>query len=521
MPFIEVFDAIEHSFYRGELQGVTGKSAIVLFEGAEEPTKIETRFIRPEAKPAPEGFTPTLHSSVEVRFQLPGQAQSYWEGTVHNIIASNRQALVKFPNPTYNDIFDFSVLRPATGLLACDCVFEFLPIPADCHDNFMDHNKTGIDYVYNQSHLISLCFVPARRALALYGIPGAVAEAKSLLSIVFAKSKQLNEGMKRLAHKSRSAPEQSASITFTIPTHLVGIAVGKEFKNIKELKRKLDLKEVTFDKLAEDESLTLVSVFADSKEKGELAKKQLNFVETIVEIKDRSHTRSIIGQHGSVITNMKEQTGVPIIQVKDKENPPHVVVAGLKDGVDQCVAMIELICIYEPEFRSLEGELQDAGLQGAGAARGGSQRFQNFMERQQRPPVHPAVRYSSEEFPALSAGQIASKQKQQASAAAASKAVESAAAAPSRGGGKAGAGRGDAAAALLPAAHDAAPAVEAAPAPRLRGGRGGRGSRGRPDSAHAARGSDDAELPSPPAAAASDAMRGKSKRGGRGARGGV
>ncbi len=275
---------------------------------------------------------------------------------------------------------------------------------------------------------------------------------------------------------------------------------------------------MTFDKLAEDESQTLVSVFADSKEKGELAKKHLNFVETIVEIKDRSHIRSIIGQHGSEITNMKEQTGVPIIQVKDKENPPHVVVAGLKDGVDQCVKMIEIICIYEPEFRSLEEELQ-----GAGAARGGSQRFQNFMERQQRPPVQPAVRYSSEEFPALSAGQIASKQKQQASAAA-SKAVESAAAAPSRGGGKAGAGRGDAAAARVPAAHDAAPAVEAAPAPRPRGSRGGRGSRGRADSGHAAHGSDDAELPSPPAAAASDAMRGKSKaapRGGKAARGGI
>jgi transcription antitermination factor NusA-like protein len=516
MPFIEVFDAVEHSFYRGELQGVTGKSASVLFEGCEEPTKIETRYIRPEAKPAPEGFTPTLHSSVEVLFQLPGQAPSYWEGTVHNIIGG--KALVKFPNPTYNDLFDFSVLRPATGLLACDCVFEFLPIPSDCHDDFMDHNKTGIDYVYNQSHLISLCFVPAKRALALYGIPGAVVEAKSLLSIVFAKSKQLNEGMKRLAHKSRSAPEQHASISFTIPTHLVGIAVGKEFKNIKELKRKLDLKEVTFDKLAEDESQTLVSVFADSKEKGELAKKHLNFVETIVEIKDRSHIRSIIGQHGSEITNMKEQTGVPIIQVKDKENPPHVVVAGLKDGVDQCIKMIEIICIYEPEFRSLEGELQ-----GAGAARGGSQRYQNFMERQQRPPVNPAGRYSSEEFPALSAGQIASKQKQQASAAA-SKAVESAAAAPSRGGGKAGAGRGDAAAARVPAAEESAPAVEAAPAPRLRGSRGGRGARGRADSEHAAHGSDDAELPPPPAAAASDAMRGKSKaapRGGKAARGGI
>ena len=117
-------------------------------------------------------------------------------------------------------------------------------------------------------------------------------------------------------------------MSFTIPSNLVGIAVGKEFKNIKELKRKLELKEITFEKLAEDESLTLVSVFADSKEKGELAKKHLNFVETIVEIKDRSHIRWIIGQHGSEIANMKEQTGVPIIQVKDKENPPHVLVAG-------------------------------------------------------------------------------------------------------------------------------------------------------------------------------------------------
>lgn len=326
-----------------------------------------------------------------------------------------------------------------------------------------------------------------------------------------------------MAQKSRSMPEQYASISVTIPSNLVGIAAGKEFKKIKELKRKLESKEITFKKLAEDESLTLVSVFADSKEKGELAKKHLNFVETIVEIKDRSHIRSIIGQHGSQITNMKEQTGVPIIiQVKDKESPPHVLVAGLKDGVDQCVKMIEIICTYEQEFRSLEGELQ-----GAGAARTGSQRFQSFMERQQRPSVHSGGRYSSEEFPALSAGQIASEQKQQASSAAsaaASKVVESAPVAPSRGGGKSGPGRGDVAAARLTAADDVVSPVEAASAPRLRGSRGGRGSRGRPESGHAAHGSDDAECPSPPAAAAGDAMRGKSKavpRGGRGARGGI
>ena len=80
------------------------------------------------------------------------------------------------------------------------------------------------------------------------------------------------------------------------------------------------------------------------------------------------------------------------------------------------------------------------------------------------------------------------------------------------------------AAARLPAADDVVSPVEAAPAPRLRGSRGGRGSRGRPESGHAAHGSDDAERLSPPAAAAGDAMRGKSKavpRGGRGARGGI
>lgn len=524
MPFIEVFDPNERSFYRGELHGITGKFASVVFEGAEQPTKVEARFIRPEPGPAPEGFTPQLNSSVEVRFHLPDQAPSHWEGTISTIVAGGK-ALVKFPNPTYTNIFDFSVMRPATGLMVGDSVFEYLPVPSDCHDDFVQHNKAGIEYVYQKSHLTSLCFVPAKRALAMYGVPNAVAEAKSLLAIVFAKSKRLNDGLKKLAlSKGRGTLDQHATtVTFTIPTSMVGIAVGKEFKNIRELKKSLDLKEVTFEKVAEDASQTLVTVFADSKEKGELAKKHLHFVEQIVEIKDRNHIRSIIGQHGSEIINMKQQTGVPVILVKDKEDPPHVVIAGLKDGVDQCVKMIEIICIYEPEFRSLESELQ-----GAGAARGGSQRFHNFQERQQRPPMRPQALWSSDEFPALSAAQTGSKQKQPAAPAASShssarldSAAPAATSLSSRRGGKSGSARDNAASVSAPAVVAAAPSEEAAPAPRPHAGRGGRGGRGKAASGDAGNNADDAPSSSPSAAAAGNMTRSKKPLASRGGREGA
>ena len=66
MPFIEVFNPAEHSFYRGELHGITGKYASVVFEGATEATKVETRYMRPEAPPAPPGFAPQLNTHVEV-----------------------------------------------------------------------------------------------------------------------------------------------------------------------------------------------------------------------------------------------------------------------------------------------------------------------------------------------------------------------------------------------------------------------------------------------------------------------
>jgi hypothetical protein len=514
MPFIEVFDPNERSFYRGELHGITGKFASVIFEGAAEPTQVEARFIRPEAGPAPEGFTPQLNSSVEVLFHMPEQAPSYWEGTISNIVGGGK-ALVKFPNPIYTNIFDFSVMRPATGLNASDCVFDSLPVPSDCHDDFERHNKAGIEYVLQKSHLISLCFVPAKRTLAMYGVPSAVDEAKTLLSNVFAKSRRLNDGMKKLALiKGRSGADQLATVTFTIPTNMVGIVVGKEFKHVRDLKKSLDLKDVTFEKAADDESRTLVSVFADSKEKGELAKKHLHIVEEIVEIKDRSHIRSIIGQGGCEIVNMKQQTGVQSILVKDKEEPPRVIIAGLKDGVDQCVKMIEIICLYEPEFRSLESELQ-----GAAVARGGGQRFQNFQDRQQRQHMRPQGHWSSEEFPELSSAQAGGKQKQPAVSVASSKssarlgaAEPTAPSTASRRGGKSGSARGDITAAPAPAVEVAANLEEAAPAPRLRGGRGGRGRAG---SGEAGVSADDAPLPAPPAAA----VRGKkpASRGGRGA----
>lgn len=525
MPFIEVFDPNERSFYRGELHGITGKFASVVFEGAEQPTKVESRFIRPEPGPAPEGFTPQLNSSVEVRFHLPDQAPSHWEGTISTIVAGGK-ALVKFPNPTYTNIFDFSVMRPATGLAVGDCAFEYVPVPADCHDDFVQHNKAGIEYVYQKSHLTSLCFVPSKRALAMYGVPNAVAEAKSLMSIVFAKSKRLNDGMKKLAlSKGLNTLDQHATtVTFTIPTNMVGLAVGKEFKHVRELKKSLDLKEVTFEKVAEDETQTLVTVFADSKEKCEQAKKQLHFVEQVVEIKDRSHIRSIIGQHGSEIANMKQQSGVPVILVKDKEDPPKVVIAGLKDGVDQCVKMIEIICIYEPEFRSLESELQ-----GAGAARGGSsQRYLNFQERQQRPPMRPQGHWSSEEFPALPSAQTGGRQKQPAAYAASSNssarldsAEPAAASVSSRRGGKSGSGRDDIAPASAQAVVAAAPSEDAAPVPRSLGGRGGRGGRGRAASGDADNSADGATPPSSAVAAAGSKSRSKKPLASRGGRGGA
>jgi transcription antitermination factor NusA-like protein len=439
MPFIEVFDPSEHSFYRGELHGVTGKFASVVFENASEPTKVETHFIRPEPEPVPDGFTPQLHASVEVRFHMPEQAPSYWEGTVHKIIGG--QALVKFPNPNFNNVFEFNLLRPATGLMVGECVFEFVPVPSDCHEDFMEHNKPAIDYVYKTSHLISLCFVPAKRALALYGFPPAVSEAKSLLSIALVRSKQLNIAMKRSAAKGGRSLHQAVE-TFTIPTCLVKHALGKGGKNIIEVKRSLELQDVTFDKVAEDESQTLVSVFADSKEKGVLAKKQLHYVEQIVPIQDRNSIGAIIGPSGSTIRDMMKETAVSSIVIKDQENPAQIVVQGLKDGVDHCVKMIAIICLYEPEMRSLEGELQ-----GAGAARAGGHRFQSFQERQQRTPAQQGRPFSSEDFPSLPAGQSVGKQKPAAS-------VAPLAAAP---------------------APAATPSQDAAPPPRSsRGGRGGR-----------------------------------------------
>ena len=440
MPFIEVFDPSEHSFYRGELHGVTGKFASVVFEGADQPTKVETHFIRPEPEPVSDSFTPQLNARVEVRFHLPDQAPSYWEGTVHKIIGG--QALVKFPNPNYNNVFEFNLLRPATGLMVGESVFEFVPVPSDCHEDFMEHNKPAIDYVYKTSHLISLCFVPAKRALALYGLPPAVSEAKSLLSIAFARSKQLSLAMKRSAAKGGKSLHQAVE-TFTIPTCLVKHALGKGGKNIIEVKRSLELQDVTFDKVAEDESQTLVSVFADSKEKGELAKKQLHYVEQIVSIADRNCIGAIIGPSGSTIRDMMKETSVSSIIVKDQENPAQVVVQGLKDGVDHCVKMIAIICLYEPEMRSLEGELQ-----GSGAARaGGGNRFQSFQERQQRASAQQGRPFSSEDFPSLPAGQYVGKQKQAVQ-------VAPLAAAP---------------------APAVAPSQDAAPLPRSsRGGRGGR-----------------------------------------------
>ncbi len=64
--------------------------------------------------------------------------------------------------------------------------------------------------------------------------------------------------MKRLVQKSRSMPEQHALISFSIPSNLVGIAVGKELKNIKQLKRTLKSKEITFKKLAEEDLWVLL-----------------------------------------------------------------------------------------------------------------------------------------------------------------------------------------------------------------------------------------------------------------------
>jgi transcription antitermination factor NusA-like protein len=514
MPFIEVFDPVERSFYRGELHSVTGKLANIIFEGCTQPTEVETRFIRPEASPAPEGFTPELQSVVEVRFHLPDQAPSYWEGTISTIVPGGK-ALVKFPNPSCNDIFDFSAMRPASGLSIGNCVFEYVPIPHDCHEKFMEHNKVGVDYVYKQSHLTSLCYVPSKRALALYGAPSAVVEAKSLLSIVFAKSKQLNEGMKRLASTKSRVIHDHATVTFTIPSHLVGIVVGKEFKNIKELKAALQLKDVTFEKLAEDDSQTLVSVFADSREKGELAKKQLHFVERTVEIKDRNHVRSIIGQGGSEILNMKQQTGVPVILVKDKEDPPHVVICGLKESVDQCVKMIEIICIYEPEFRTLEGELQ-----GAGVVRGGSQRFQNFRERQQRSTLRAD---STVEFPALPVAHSVIQPKQHSvvagsdPASAVARPDLSAHAASGGRGGKARSSKGGVVSVALAPAVDVADVHETAPLPRSRADRGGKLLRGGGVSANADHRTDDSR-PTNPSPLPSDSFRGKTNgsRGGRG-----
>lgn len=465
MPFIEVYDPAEHSFYRGELHGVTGKYASVIFEGAPEPTKVETNFIRPEPAPAPEGFTPQLHSSVEVRFQMAGQAPSYWEGTVHKII--DGKALVKFPNPEYNDVYEFNVLRPATGLVVGECVFELLPVPSDCHDDFMEHNQPAVQYVLTTSHLVSLCFVPAKRSLALYGLPAAVSEAKSLLSIVFARSKQLNQAMKKSAGARGRGSHQPVE-TFTIPTSMVGFALGKGGKNVIEVKRSVGLQDVTFDPVPDDESKTLVSIFADSKEKGELAKRQLHYVEQIVEIQDRNHIRSIIGEHGSAIRSMKEQTQVPNITVKDKENPPQIVIQGLKDGVDKCAKMIAIICLYDAEEP-----------QSGGAARSGSQRFQNFQDRQQRAHMQPRDHLSSDDFPALPSAQPGGKQKQKASGASAA-----ASASPARPGAVAPvlpskSSKAHAAAAPAPAAVASAPAEEAAPTPRsARGGRAGRVHRG-------------------------------------------
>jgi hypothetical protein len=466
MPFIEVYDPAEHSFYRGELHGVTGKYASVIFEGADEPTKVETNFIRPEPAPAPEGFTPQLHSSVEVRFQMEGQAPSHWEGTVYKII--DGKALVKFPNPNYNDVYEFNVLRPATGLVVGESVFELLPVPVDCHDDFMEHNQPAVQYVLTTSRLVSLCFVPAKRSLALYGLPAAVTEAKSLLSIVFARSKLLNQAMKKSAGVRGRGSHQPME-TFTIPTSMVGFALGKGGKNVNEVKRSLGLQDVTFDPVPDDESKTRVSIFADSKEKGELAKRQLHYVEQVVEIQDRNHIRSIIGQQGSAIRDLKEQTQVPNIIVKDKENPAQIVIQGLKDGVDKCAKMIAIICLYDPEEFP----------QGGGAARSGSQRFQNFQDRQQRAHMQPRDHLSSDDFPALSSAQPGGKQKQKASGASAAASASSArpvAAAPVL---PSKSSQAHVAAAPAPADAASAPAEEAAPTPRsARGGRGGRVHRG-------------------------------------------
>jgi transcription antitermination factor NusA-like protein len=435
MPFIEVFNPTERSFYRAELHGVTGKFANVIFEGGEQ-ARVETRYIRPEPAPAPDGYAPQLNAGVEVRFHMDDQAPSYWEGTVHKIIGKS-QALVKFPDPTFNDVYDFDRLRPATGLMVGESVFEYVPVPSDCHDDFMEHNKRAIDFVHTTSRLISLCFVPAKRALALYGVPPAVSEAKSLLSVAFARSGAINQAAKKSAARGGKSTQQAVE-TFVIPTSLVKFAMGKGGKNIIEIKRSLELHEVTFVKVAEDESQTLVSVFADSKEKGEHAKRQLNFVEHSVQIQDRDHIRAIIGPSGTTIRDMKRETQVPVIIVKDEENPPHIIIQGLKDGVDQCAKMIDIICLYEPQVASLEGALQRAGA---------AQRFQSF-QRQQRSSDQQRRQFSAEDFPALPAGQPGGKQ------------TKTAAAAPDR---------------ATVASEDAAPPLRSARG----GGRGGRGGKSR------------------------------------------
>jgi TPR repeat protein len=186
MSFIEVFDPNERSFYRAELLEIKGDFASIVFEGAEKATNVATRFIRPEPDPVHCGYTPQLHDGVEVRFCMLHQAPSYWEGTVRNIIGG--VALVAFPDPNYNDVYEFSLLRPASGLMVGhESVFELFTVPRDfLHNDFVELNKAAIDCIRKTSDLTSLRFMPTHQALALHGCNRSVSEAKSLLSTAFA-----------------------------------------------------------------------------------------------------------------------------------------------------------------------------------------------------------------------------------------------------------------------------------------------------------------------------------------------
>ena len=185
MSFIEVFDPKERSFYRAELLDIKGDFAKIVFEGTERKfaTYVPTRFIRPEPDPTPCGYTPQLHDCVEVLFCLLQQAPSYWEGTVRNIM--DGVALVEFPDPNYNDVYEFTLLRPAAGLDHAS-VFELFTVPRDFfHDDFVELNKAAIDCIRKTSGLTSLRFMPTHQALALHGCSRSVSEAKSLLSAAF------------------------------------------------------------------------------------------------------------------------------------------------------------------------------------------------------------------------------------------------------------------------------------------------------------------------------------------------